>query len=63
MLCQLQVARGFGALLLAPLVDKLLTSFQLVLRMRSKSRAFFAAVLLCLGFAGAVVGTTIVLHA
>ena len=62
MLCALQVARGFGALLLAPLVDKLLTSFQSVMRMRSKSRAFLAAVLLCLGVAGAVVGTTIVLH-
>ncbi|CAL5220661.1 g2707 [Coccomyxa viridis] len=58
-----KVARGFGALLLAPVVDKLLTSFQSILRIRSKSRAFLAAVIICLGLAGAVVGTTILLHA
>lgn len=59
----MQVARGFGALLLAPLVDKLLTSLQKVLRLRSKNRAFLAAVLVCLGLAGAIVGATIMVHA
>jgi len=59
----LQVARGFGALFLAPIVDKLLTFIQRMLHLKSKNRAFVAAVLLCLGLAGAMVGTTIALHA
>lgn len=48
---------------MAPIVDRLLTTVQRVLHLRSKNRAFLAAVLLCLGLAGAVVGTTIALHA
>ena len=59
----LQVPRGFGALLLAPLVDKMLTSLQSAMYLKSKRRAFLAAVLLCLGVAGAVMGTIVVLHA
>ena len=55
--------RGFGALLLAPLVDKMLASLQSAMHLKSKRRAFLAAVLLCLGIAGAVMGTTVVLHA
>ena len=57
------MARGFGALFLAPIVDKLLTFIQRMLHLKSKNRAFVAAVLLCLGLAGAMVGTTIALHA